>query len=87
MTPGEIQLLTYDEAVALLPDGDSIHTFVQAGPAIIGADWDRADVLALLGRTDRREVTGPEAQGMGHGLAASLSVTGEPVFIETRTAS
>jgi hypothetical protein len=87
VTRDDIQLLTYDEAVALLPDGEQIHTFIQAGPAIIGADWERADVLALLRRTGRREVTGEAAQGMGHGLAASLPVTDEPLFIETRTAS
>ena len=79
------ELLTYDEAVALLPGKERIHTFLDGGLAIIGADWDRSDVLALLARTDRREVTGPAAQSMGHGLAALRD--GEPVFIETRRAS
>lgn len=79
---GEVTLLSYDEAVALLPDGDQIHTFLDGGIALIGADWDRADVLALLERTDRREVTGPAAQAMHHGLAAFRG--GVPVFIETR---
>ena len=85
MATDDIQLLTYDEAVALLPDGERIHTFVQAGPAILGAGWDRADVLALLETTERREVTGAAAQELGHGLAAFRD--GEPVFIATREAS
>jgi hypothetical protein len=87
MSAGEVQLLTYDEAVALLPDGERIHTFLDGGLAIIGAHWDRADILALLERTDRREVTGPagQGQGLGHGLAAYRD--GEPVFIETRPAT
>jgi len=76
-------LLTYDEAVALLPDGRRIHTFLDSGFALIGADWDRAEVLALLRTTDRREVTGPAAQGMGHGLAAFRD--GKPVFIQAAT--
>lgn len=75
-------LLTYDEAVALLPDGDTIHTFLDGGVALIGADWDRSEVLTLLAETDRREVTGPGAQGVGHGLAAYRD--GEPVFIQAR---
>jgi hypothetical protein len=79
--PDEV-LLTYDEAVALLPDGDRIHTFVNPAGILVGADWDRGDVLALLRDTDRREVTGPAAQAFGHGLAAMHD--GRPVFIEAR---
>ena len=75
-------LLTYDEAVSLLPDGDTIHTFLDGGIALIGADWDRTAVLALLESTDRREVTGPQAQAVKHGLAAFRD--GVPVFIEAR---
>jgi hypothetical protein len=77
-----VVLLSYDEAVALLPEGDRIHTFLDSGVILVGADWDRADVLALLERTDRREVTGPAAQKMKHGLAAYRD--GIPVFIETK---
>lgn len=78
------QLLTYDEAVALLPDGERIHTFMQADPVLLGADWDRAEILELLRQADPEiEVTGPEAQSVGHGLAA-YDADGEPVFIETR---
>ena len=86
MSADDIQLLGYDEAVALLPDGDSIHTFLDGGFVLIGADWDRADILTLLETTARREVTGDAAQGMGHGLAA-YRADGKPVFIETRKAA
>jgi hypothetical protein len=78
----EAVLLTYDEAVALVPESERIHTFLDLGIALLGADWDRDQVLDLLRVTDRREVTGPAAQSMGHGLAAFRD--GEPVFIETR---
>jgi hypothetical protein len=83
----EPEFLTYDEAVALLPGGERIHTFMQAGPVVIGADWDRAKILELLREAGPEiEVTGPSAQSMGHGLAA-YRADGEPVFIETRKAS
>ena len=85
MTSDAIHLLTYDEAVALLPDGDTIHTYLDGGLAIIGADWKRSQVLELLEATNRREVTGRSAQSMGHGLAA-FEADGTPVFIETRQA-
>jgi len=81
----EIELLTYDQSVALLPDGDRVHTFLDSGIALLGIDWDRDQVLALLRTTGRREVTGPAAQSMHHGLAA-YRPDGVPVFIETRPA-
>jgi hypothetical protein len=78
----EIILLSYDEAVAMLPDGEQVHTILDAGITTVGADWDRVRVLTLLRDSPVREVTGPAAQSMGHGLAAYLD--GIPVFIETR---
>jgi hypothetical protein len=81
----EAAYLTYDEAVALLPDDDRIHTFLNpAEDILLGADWDRDHILALLRETGRREVTGPDAQAMGHGLAAWRA--SGPVFIATRKA-
>lgn len=79
-------LLSYEEAVALLPDGDRIHTFLDAGGALMGANWFRAEILDLLERSERREITGPSAQSYGHGLAATRE-DGVPVFIKTRPAS
>jgi hypothetical protein len=85
MADGELDdevLLTYDEAVALLPDGDRLHTFLNPAGILAGADWSRDSVLALLRDADRREVSGPAAQSFGHGLAAWRE--GRPVFIEAR---
>jgi hypothetical protein len=83
MADDDKELLTYDEAVALLPDDERIHTFVNPAGMLIGADWDRSDVLSLLETTDLREVAGPAAQSMGHGLVAWRDKG--PVFIQTRT--
>jgi hypothetical protein len=86
-TGDEIILLSYEEAVALLPDGDRIHTFLDGGVALLGADWDRAKILDLLKWSERREITGPAAQSFGHGLAAIRRDDGVLVFIKTRPAS
>ena len=83
MTTGDTRLLTYDEAVALLPGGDSIHTLFDGGFALISEDWDRPRVLALLAATRRREASPART----HGLAAYMPVTGHHVFIETRKAA
>jgi hypothetical protein len=74
--------LTFEQAQAMLPEGDEIHTLLDGGLALIGADWERANVLALL-RIGRPERSGPQAEEAGHGLVAFLP-GGEPLFIATR---
>lgn len=83
-------VLTLEEAVARLPKGNRIHTFLQAGPVLVGAHWTRAQVMALLKEAAAREdphrqiqETGDEAQSVGHGIAAEDEVHGN-VFIEAR---
>jgi hypothetical protein len=72
--------LTYDEAVALLPDGDSIHCFISPSAGmLVGADWSRAEVLKCL-ELGRPELAGPAATGMGHGLCCGAN------FFQTKEA-
>lgn len=75
--------LTLDEAVALLPDGDDIHTFRGSGGIMLGADWDRQTVIAAMAECGV-EKSGPMATAMGHGL---VLFDPKPLFIETREAS
>lgn len=73
--------LTFDAAVAMLPDGEHIHTFLNSSSALLGADWDRVDILALL-RRGEPELAGDTATAMGHGLVAWRGR--DAVFIATR---
>lgn len=82
--------LSYDEAVAMLPDGDPIHTFANPGMnMLVGADWSREHVLELL-KTGAPELAGDAATGMGHGLVAFRVVDTDndtkrdPIFIATK---
>lgn len=79
--PERVQL-SYEQAEAMLPDGEQVHTFLDGGLALIGADWDRDQVLMLL-RDGHPELSGEAATAMGHGLVAFRPYAG-PVFIETR---
>lgn len=84
--------LTYEEAEAMLPDGDTIHTFAGGGMMLIGADWDRKSVLELF-KTGKPELAGEMATSMGHGIVAFLRVDeendtkSEPRFIQTKEQS
>jgi hypothetical protein len=63
------ELIALEEAVKRLPDGDMVHTFRQGGPCLIGADHERDRLIEAMRIAPAIEVTGPQAQAMGHGLA------------------
>jgi hypothetical protein len=75
------EYIEVDAALAMLPEGDRIHTFVNPGGILVGADWDRADVVALI-QSGKPELTGNTATRVGHGIA--VLDRGRYVFIETR---
>lgn len=76
------ELITFDAAAKLLPSKKMLHTFRQsAGGMLLGADSDRAELVALLQDADEIHVTGAQAQSMGHGLAVRDSLGW--LFIET----
>jgi hypothetical protein len=60
--------LSYAQALDLLTDDEMIHTFRASGPMNTGADWQRADVLALIRRYGA-ELAGEHASAMGYRLA------------------
>ena len=76
--------LTVEQALAMLPDGDEIHTFRQPAVSVmVGADWERDELAEAIRSADRRVLTGEMATGMGHGMAIW---SGGWLFIETRPA-
>ena len=74
--------LTYEEAIALLPDGDTIHTFLNpAVDVLLGADWSRESILRGL-RDGKPQLAGEYAIRAGHGLV--FMYKDEYIFVETR---
>ena len=61
--------LNPEAAIALLPEGNEIHTFINIGISLVGADWIRDDLIMKIRSVDYREVTGRMARSMKHGLA------------------
>ena len=74
-------ILTADQALSMLPDGDRIHTFRSAGIALVGCDWDRDKIEEAI-RENECELGGPMCQKMNHGLA--VHVGGDPLFVECK---
>lgn len=46
------RFITPEEAEALLPDGNEVHTFYQMGNALMGADWDKSEIIEELSKKD-----------------------------------
>ena len=80
------KFISADEAIAILPEGEYIHTFRESGLALIGADWLREEIIELIRKSDCLELTGEGARSMGHGLAIydhDAKMQSDILFVET----
>lgn len=80
------QYLTAEQAIGILPDGETVHTFYNPGFGLVGADWGRADILKKIRESDYLELTGPTGKAMEHGLCAydrTAKYQSDILFIET----
>lgn len=78
--------ITTEQAILVLPDGDTVHTFYNPGFGLVGADWSKEDITDKLRRSDIIELTGPAARGMGHGICVYNKDTkwqSDILFVET----
>lgn len=78
--------LTKEEAMSVLPQGESIHTFYNPGFGLVGADWSREDIIDKIQKSDIIELTGPQARGLSHGICAydkDTKYQSDILFIET----
>lgn len=73
--------LSLSDAVKMLPEGDTIHTFRSGRAMLIGADWSRIQIITAMEKFGV-ELSGPSATFMNHGLVLK-DETGH-LFIETK---
>lgn len=75
----DIKQLTVEEALSVLPNGETIHCFVSNG-ILLGADWSREDVEKYIKESETRQIGGPMCRGMGHGLVVYSEGGGTKFF-------
>ena len=73
------QPVSIEDALRRIGPGETIHTYRQAGPVLVGCDWDRADLVALMESVGVEE-SGPNACAYKHCLCV-MDGTG-PMWIE-----
>lgn len=75
------RMITPEQAINLLNDGDTIHTFNNPSGMLIGADHDRSRVIEKINRNSANlEIGGDACRRMKHGLVIN---DGSLLFIET----
>jgi hypothetical protein len=75
-------LLTPDQAIAMLdPDGENIHTLRSAPLCMLGADWERSDLIKAIRTAAGLEIGGDMCKGMNHGLVV-WTERDNPLFVE-----
>lgn len=84
MSADEKVIYTAEQAIALLPDGESVHVFTNPAGMLLGADWERAEVEKLIRAAPQREQAGETATRMGHGLVVWNEKGDKPYFVSTR---
>lgn len=76
----EVEKLAYEDAVKLLPEGETIHTFRSGYGMLLGADMNREELLAAMKASAFINRTIGTARAMKHGLCINAD---GPLFIET----
>lgn len=78
------ECIAFEAAVAMLPDGDEIHTFRSLGAMLLGMDFDRQSIIEKLKSAPGIELAGPTSRSMDHGIVIHDEYGW--LFIETRKA-
>lgn len=89
MTDERVEL-TPEQAIAMLPDGEYVHTFRNTSGMMLGADHDRKDIEREIREAERRELAGGMASSMGHGLVLfpkGAQYQRDLLFVATREAT
>jgi hypothetical protein len=78
----EREILTKEAALKLLGEGKTIHVMLNPSPGmIVGADWNREDIIELIAGCESVEIGGEMSRKMKHPLVVT-SHTGKRHFIE-----
>lgn len=77
----EKEKIDIKKAIAMLPSSERVHTFRNSSMMLIGADWDKSDIIKAMEKYGV-ELSGEQAKSMNHGLVLN---DGTYLFIETNT--
>ncbi len=59
-------IITPDQAINALLDGDTVHNFTQSSPMIIGCDYSREHAIKAIHEADHIELGGDACKSLKH---------------------
>lgn len=62
-------ILSADEAISLLADGEYIHNFISAPACLVGCDYSRDEAIAAIRSAHSLELGGEQSKAMKHPIA------------------
>ena len=77
-------ILTPDEAISLLPEGEYVHTQRNpSGGMFLGCDFERDSAIETIRDAEEIEVGGPHCRAMRHPIVVwKKGEVGRPLFLE-----
>ena len=60
--------LTVEEVISVLKNQENVHTFINAGFGLIGADWSKEELIEKLEIAEDIQVGGEQCRAMSHGI-------------------
>lgn len=60
--------LTKEEVLSCLKNNDYVHTFINAGFGLIGADWSIENLIEKLDNAEDIQIGGESCRAMQHGI-------------------
>lgn len=85
MSNEKIIHLTKEEVLYCLKDSEYIHTYKNAAFGLIGADWQKNELIDLLDEADDIQIGGEGCRSMGHGIVifpSGAKYQSQLVFVE-----
>jgi hypothetical protein len=69
MADNDKHIITAEQAIDCLPQGETIHNFLNPSPGLmLGCDYERASAIKALEEADSIEIGGPGCMAMKHPL-------------------
>ena len=81
----ENKTLTVGEALAMLPDSNHVHAFVETSQCLISEEWPRAQIESAIRNAHSLELGGDHGATAGHSLVVWTSPASS-IYVATKAA-
>lgn len=81
-TKTQKNLINASQAISMLPEGESVHTFRAVGIVLLGGEWNREFLIKAIRASKQIEIGGNNCRKIGHGLV--IYTNDKPLYVECK---